>query len=123
MEFDKDLLYRLVGEKIRRARQGKMSQEKLASRLQKNRVSIVNIESGRQHAPLHVLWRIAEELETELETLIPSQTELDQASDTNDELTDEELKMIEDAAAGNPNARRQLRNVIKQGKEQARKRP
>ena len=71
-EFDE--LYRELGRKIREARERsgqKLSQEKLAKRLGISRASIVNIEAGRQHAPLHLLWQIAEILGTDLTFLIP----------------------------------------------------
>jgi len=43
-------------------------------------VSVVNIEAGRQHAPLSLLWQIAEMLETELVLLIPRRNELQAAA-------------------------------------------
>jgi len=76
---DSSGLYRAVGHKIRTARERlepKVSQAKLAQRLGISRVSVVNIEAGRQHAPLSVLWRIAEILETELVLLLPRRGEL-----------------------------------------------
>jgi transcriptional regulator with XRE-family HTH domain len=69
-----------VGRKIRartRARDAqRLSQDKLATRLGISRASIVNIEAGRQHAPLNLLWKIAELLGVELTTLIPQRAEL-----------------------------------------------
>jgi DNA-binding XRE family transcriptional regulator len=76
---DSSGLYRAVGRKIRTARERsepKLSQDKLAKRLGISRVSVVNIEAGRQHAPLSLLWQIAEILETELALLIPRRNEL-----------------------------------------------
>src|SRR5271165_1388676 len=72
-------LYGAVGRKIRTARlrlEPKLSQAKLAKQLGISRVSVVNIEAGRQHAPLSLLWRIAEILEIELILLIPRRNEL-----------------------------------------------
>jgi len=76
---DSSGLYRAVGHKIRTARERlepKVSQAKLAQRLGISRVSVVNIEAGRQHAPLSLLWQIAEKLETELVLLLPRRGEL-----------------------------------------------
>src|SRR5215217_1649513 len=76
---DADSLYREIGRRIREARERvpkKLSQATLAKQLKVSRASIVNIEAGRQHAPLDLLWRIAEALKTELVTLIPRREEL-----------------------------------------------
>ncbi len=43
---------------------------------------MVNIEAGRQHTPLHVLWQIAELLETKFTSLIPSPEELLRSTET-----------------------------------------
>ena len=65
-------LYRAIGEGIRRKRlEASISQAQLSRKIGLSRVSIVNIESGRQHAPLNVLWDIALVLRFELKDLIP----------------------------------------------------
>lgn len=53
-----------------------LTQKDLANSIGVSRTSIVNIEGGNQHAPLHVLWDIAETLDGELESLIPSKREI-----------------------------------------------
>lgn len=76
---DEEALYRAVGERIRQARVSqpeKLSQAALAERLGVSRASVVNIEAGRQHAPLHLLWKVAQHLHLELSSLIPSRDEL-----------------------------------------------
>src|SRR5579863_9840994 len=76
---DADGLYREIGRKIRDARARaapKLSQDNLAKRLGISRASVVNIEAGRQHTPLHLLWKLAEMLGTELTSLIPSREEM-----------------------------------------------
>ena len=100
-EFDE--LYRELGRKIREARERsgqKLSQEKLAKRLEISRASIVNIEAGRQHAPLHLLWQIAEVLGTDLTLLIPRREELLQPA-TPVQLDKNMVKQIQEAANGN----------------------
>ena len=58
--MDRRLLYRLLGERIQRARfENRKSQRVLAEELGMSRTSMVNIEKGRQHTSLHVLWQIA----------------------------------------------------------------
>ena len=99
---DFDDLYRELGRKIRQARerQGqKLSQGALAQRLGISRASMVNIEAGRQHAPLHLLWQIAELLGSDLTLLIPSRDELLATSNTV-ELEKAMMKQIEDFAKG-----------------------
>lgn len=65
-------LYQFVGDLIRQKReQAGLNQTSLAKRVSISRVSIVNIEHGRQRPPLHVLWKIAEALKVQLRDLIP----------------------------------------------------
>ena len=76
--FDSDALYAAIGRKIRSARarsSNRVSQARLAEKVEVSRTSIVNIEAGRQHAPIHLLWRIAEELDIEPLSLIPRRSE------------------------------------------------
>jgi hypothetical protein len=60
---------------------------------------MVNIEAGRQHAPLHLLWQIAELLGSDLTLLIPSRYELLATSNTV-KLEKAMMKQIEDFAKG-----------------------
>jgi transcriptional regulator with XRE-family HTH domain len=99
---DSDDLYRELGRKIRQARERfgeKLSQEALAQRLGLSRASMVNIEAGRQRAPLHLLWQIAELLGTDLTMLIPSREEM-LATSNRVELEKAMMKQIEDFATG-----------------------
>ncbi len=76
---DIEPLYAAVGDRIRKARESqakRLSQAALAERLGVSRASVVNIEAGRQHAPLSLLWKIAEQLDVELTALIPTRDEL-----------------------------------------------
>ena len=76
---DEEAVYRAVGERIRTAREQqaeKLSQAALAKKLEISRASIVNIEAGRQHAPLYLLWKIAQQLDVEVVSLIPSRADL-----------------------------------------------
>jgi len=62
---------------------------------------MVNIEAGRQRTPLHVLWQIAELLETKLTLLIPSPEEL--LAPRNQAVLDREMmEQIEEVANGDP---------------------
>jgi DNA-binding XRE family transcriptional regulator len=76
---EEDLLYKLVGEQIRKGRERqkpKMSQAQLAGFLGISRTSIVNIEAGRQHPPLYVMWKIAETLRIEISHFFPKPEEV-----------------------------------------------
>ena len=67
--------YELLGERIKAARNKVgMKQEALAACIGLSRVSIVNIERGRQHPQIHLLWDIASTLKIEVEELLPSFT-------------------------------------------------
>lgn len=48
-----------------------LTQEMLADQLSISRVSMTNIESGKQRLPLHLVSKIAEVLRTRLDSLIP----------------------------------------------------
>jgi transcriptional regulator with XRE-family HTH domain len=64
--------YRQLGANIRKCREGrKLSQEALARLIGLTRTSLTNIESGRQHPPLHTFCDIAEQLEVKYSELIP----------------------------------------------------
>lgn len=107
-----DALYEEVGDRISKARAtAGISQGKLATRVGVTRVSIVNLEHGRQRAPLHVLWRIATALGVEPARLVPSPREL-AARDAPMELGAEVVASIERAARDDPAARRLLTNFI-----------
>ena len=97
---DFDEIYREVGRKIRQTRENQhLSQDSLAQRLGISRTSMVNIEAGRQRTPLHVLWQIAELLETKLTLLIPTLEEL--LAPQNQTVLDREMmKQIEEVANG-----------------------
>ena len=74
---DFEELYREVGRRLRQARETQgLSQEKLAAQLGLSRASVVNIEAGRQRAPMHLLWQLSETLGTDLSLLIPRREEL-----------------------------------------------
>jgi DNA-binding XRE family transcriptional regulator len=111
---DVEGLYPAIGRKIRAARERstpRLSQDKLAKRLGISRASIVNIEAGRQHAPLNLLWKIAHLLNVELTMLIPQRAEL-LAIDTTVELNDKMRKQIEIEANGNPGLKKSLSTIV-----------
>jgi transcriptional regulator with XRE-family HTH domain len=108
-----DDLYSKLGGNIRdaRLRNGELSQDKLAKRLKLSRASIVNIEAGRQHAPLHLLWQIAEILGTDLVLLVPRREDLVLPASPNP-LDEEMAKQIEDAAQGNQETAKLLSGFV-----------
>jgi transcriptional regulator with XRE-family HTH domain len=107
-------LYPVVGQKIRAARDRstpRLSQDRLAKRLGISRASIVNIEAGRQHAPLDLLWKIAQLLDIELTMLIPQRSEL-LATDNVVQLNDKMLRQIEIEASGNATLKKSLTAIV-----------
>src|SRR5689334_20686746 len=108
-----DTLYEVVGERIARARGATGgSQAKLALKVGVTCASIVNIEHGRQRAPLHLLWEIAAALGVDVTKLIPSPSEL-LARNAPVQLTPKILASIEQAAQDDPAAKRFLTDFIK----------
>jgi len=109
-----DGLYREIGRKIRDARERaapKLSQDKLAKRLGMSRASVVNIEAGRQHPPLHLLWQIAEILGTDLVLLLPRRDELS-AQSSAVELDKDTINEIKRAAKGDPKTQKVLAGFV-----------
>lgn len=64
--------YRQLGANIRQCRERRQfSQEALARMVGLTRTSLTNIESGRQHPPLHTLYEIVEQLNADYGEVIP----------------------------------------------------
>ena len=109
-----DALYQAVGSRVREGRKRltpSLSQDKLARLLGISRASVVNIEAGRQHAPLHLLWQIAEVLKVDIINLIPQHDELllPGAPAT---LNESMLKHIQLEARDNQALKENLTNVV-----------
>lgn len=68
--------YLALGQRIQKARRGRLTQEELARKLGITRTSVINIEKGRQQVLVHTLADIARALGTSPTALIPSQDDL-----------------------------------------------
>ena len=67
-----DSLYEEFGRGLRSARKAaNLTQEALAERIGLSRTSITNIEKGRQHVALHMLFSLANAVGVEPEELLP----------------------------------------------------
>ncbi len=116
-----DRLYRLIGDRIRAARERLgMTQTALAVKLKLSRVSVVNIESGRQRPPIHVLWQIGEHLGSEASAFIPQHREYLEDS-TGVHLDADTVSQIEAAAKGDPATNRKLTEFIRMAKTTSRR--
>lgn len=77
MIVDIELIYKLLGDKIRQRRTDQqITQEQLASQLQISRTSVTNIELGIQKPPLHLLYEICGILNIEIDEIIPTLKDL-----------------------------------------------
>lgn len=73
--FNQDELYAIVGGNIKKARKGLgMSQSNLSAVINLSRTSVVNIEQGRQHPSLFLLWQISNALKVNISDLLPDNT-------------------------------------------------
>lgn len=73
-----DEFYIKLGENVRHHRdKRKLKQETVAAHLGKSRITISNIESGRQRIQLHSLVILARYLQTTIEELLPSLEQVD----------------------------------------------
>jgi len=74
--------YRQLGANIRQCReQRKLSQEAVARMIGLSRTSLTNIESGRQHPPLHTFCELVERLGADFADLIPQRPHTPIAAD------------------------------------------
>lgn len=70
--MDESEIYTQLGRLVRQHRQRlRMSQHSLAEAIELSRASVANIEAGRQHIPLHQLFRLARALKVDAFTLLP----------------------------------------------------
>lgn len=111
-----DPLYRLVGDRLCKARVAAgLSQTQLAKKVGINRVSVVNIEKGRQRPPLDLLWQIAEVFGVELVQLIPQKKDFAAAAD-GVQLGADDIKAIQNATKGDVAAARQITDFVRRAK-------
>lgn len=111
-----DRLYQIVGDRVCKARTAiGMSQTTLSKKVGVNRVSIVNIEKGRQRSPLDLLWQIAESLNIELVQLIPKKSDFAQIAD-GVQLNPDDLRAIREATKGDISAARQITDFVRLAK-------
>lgn len=96
-------LYRIIGEKIKSFRQGKMSQQQLADSLSLTRTSITNFEMGNQRIQIDTLWKIADFLDVTIQELLPTKEEVGTIYD----------ELLED------NDKEWIKNVIQDAKKEA----
>lgn len=72
-DSDKRQFYESIGKKIKRERTlSGINQAELGEKVGISRVSIVNIEKGKQMPPVHVIWKMASALEVPIDRLFPT---------------------------------------------------
>jgi len=69
--------YAEVGQRVAKARKGRVTQQVLARKAGLTRTSIVNIEKGRQQILLHTIVVIAKVLKVPLQELVPDSDSLE----------------------------------------------
>ncbi len=71
-DFNREEFYVEVGKRIKKERTiSGYNQDQLGKKIGISRVSIVNIEKGKQMPPVHVIWKIAAVLDTTMDHLFP----------------------------------------------------
>lgn len=82
---EQQYLYESIGNEIKKLRiKSRFSQEQLAHKLKLSRASVVNIEKGRQHPPLHLLIDISRVLNINFSSLINDELIIDSKSTVKD---------------------------------------
>lgn len=78
MEDFNDILYSLIGDKIRNLRVGKeLSQTQLSDKIPNiGRTSISNIEKGKQQPPLHVMYLLCNVLNVNIHSILPTYSDV-----------------------------------------------
>ncbi len=115
MDDEETLLYKQMGLRLRALRERsspKFSQAKLAKKLGISRASIVNIEGGRQHAPLILLWKITAALGAELVSIVPSRADLQLVDGSAINLNPEMLRQIKAHANGDRDLEQKLETFV-----------
>lgn len=109
---DHERLYRIIGRKLCLARKAAgFSQTSLASAVGISRVSLVNIEHGRQRPPIVVLWELADAVGVEIMELLPLRSEVaDVAGDV--QLDAKTVGLIAAAADDDPVTRQKLAEFV-----------
>ncbi len=113
---DEDALYKAIGERIRRERERQtepLSQSAPARHLGVSRASVVNIEAGRQRAPLGLLWKIACQMDVELAALIPSRADMNSSSNV-PQLTEEMRDQLRKVTKGDQQLESEVSGFIAQ---------
>jgi transcriptional regulator with XRE-family HTH domain len=94
--MEKELLYKNVGNRIRKAREScALTQEDLARRISLTRTSVTNIEKGRQTISLYKFFEIAGALNISPSNLLPNTNEF-QMVDLEKELPKNLTKQVKD---------------------------
>lgn len=115
MDDEDTLLYKQIGIRLRTLRERSSpnySQARLAKKLGISRASIVNIEGGRQHAPLGLLWKITSALGAELSSIIPSRADLLPDDSNAVKLNPEMLRQIKVHANGDRDLEQKLESFV-----------
>jgi transcriptional regulator with XRE-family HTH domain len=72
LTMDKNIVYKEFGRRLSDARKtAELTQQALAEQVGLKRTSITNIEKGRQHIPLHMLFSLAAAVGVSPSTLLP----------------------------------------------------
>ena len=79
--MDEKVLYRLIGERVRRHRLAAgMSQAQLAAAAGHLRASVANLEKGRQRPQLYFLYELCAQLGIHVAALLPLESEIQKSS-------------------------------------------
>lgn len=90
------VLYSILGERIRKRREEKeISQIDLSNKISLGRTSISNIEKGRQQPPLHVIYSICDAIDIDVQSLLPTSSEVKDRYEKSVSNTNEIVKHLE----------------------------
>jgi transcriptional regulator with XRE-family HTH domain len=105
-------IYKEFGRRLRNLRQASnLTQDALAERIGLSRTSITNIEKGRQHIPLHVLFSLADVLGIPPVKLLPQKGDISTSSII-------EKGLLEKASLGEE-GQEWVKRIVASGKEGA----
>ncbi|MBC7382942.1 MAG: helix-turn-helix transcriptional regulator [Bacteroidia bacterium] len=91
-----DIFYKKLGDNIKATRGDKFVQDELANRTGLSRISIVNIEQGKQKVQLHTLVEIAALLKVQLSEIIPPLDDLKVIDSKVEKIIQKEVEQFQD---------------------------
>lgn len=109
------ILYKLLGEKIKKRREElQLNQNDLSEKAGVGRASISNIESGRQKPPLSVIYSICNALDIDIHSVLPTYYDVEQEMNKGNQIS---LEQYYDKLKVDPKTQEKIASILKEFKK------